>query len=127
MEVRSCLGWSNRKVVEFSFLVKLRKRVSKTSTLDFWRVDFELSRTLVRSVPWESVLRGNKGVQKGCMVLKKEVLGAQKQAVLLCGKMSRQGRPAWINGTFSETPWEKENLTPVPEWMGDVGRVQRSC
>ena len=45
-------------MMEFSVLGEVRKRVSKTATLDFWRADFELFRTLVERVPWESVLKG---------------------------------------------------------------------
>ena len=66
-------------------------------TLDFQRADFELFRTLVGRVPWDSVLKG-KEVQEGRMLLKKEVLRMQEQAVSLCHKMSRWGRrPAWMN------------------------------
>ena len=49
-------------MLEFSTLGEVRSGVSKTATLDFWRVDFELLRTLVRRVLWDSVLEV-KGVQ----------------------------------------------------------------
>jgi len=54
-------------------------------------MDFELSRTLVGRVPWDSVLKG-KRVQEGCLLLKKEVLKAQEQAIPLSCKMNWQGR-----------------------------------
>lgn len=60
---------------------------SKTTTLVFQRVDFELFRTVVGTVPWDSVLKG-RGVQEGWLLPKKEVLKWQEQAVLLCHKTS---------------------------------------
>ena len=45
---------------------------SKTTTMDFWRADFGLFRTLVERVPWDRVLKG-KGVQKGWTFFKEEV------------------------------------------------------
>ena len=58
--------------------------------------DFKLFRTLIGRIPSESVLKG-KGVQEGWMLLKKEVLKVQEQAVPLCCMVSRQGRPVWRN------------------------------
>ena len=58
-----------------------------------WREDFEVFRTLVGRVLWKSVLKG-KRAQEGWMLLKKEVLEVQEQAVPLCHKISQQGRPA---------------------------------
>ncbi|KAK4824255.1 hypothetical protein QYF61_012521 [Mycteria americana] len=60
------------------------------------RADFGLFRRLVDRVPWEAVLKG-KGVQEGWTFFKKEILKAQEQAVPMCQKTSRQGRPAWLN------------------------------
>lgn len=45
--------------------------------MDFQRTDFELFRTLVGRVPWDSVLKG-KGIQEGWLLLKKEVLEPQE-------------------------------------------------
>ena len=59
-------------MVEFSILGEVRMGVSKTAALAFWMADFELFRTLVGRVPWESVLKG-RGAQEGWMLLKKEV------------------------------------------------------
>ena len=73
---------------EFSILGEVRTGVSKTATLDFWRVDFELFRTLVGRVPWESVLKC-RGVQEGWTLLKKEVLKAREQAIPMCHKMNQ--------------------------------------
>lgn len=70
---------------------------SIAATLDFQRVDFVLFGTLVGRAPWDSVLRG-KGVQEGWLLLKKEVLKAQEQAISLCCKMSWRGRRlVWMN------------------------------
>jgi len=60
-------------------------------------VDFELFQTGVGRIPWESVLKG-KGVQEGWLLLRKEALKAQEQAVCLCCKMCWWGRrPVWVN------------------------------
>uniref|UniRef100_A0A8B9C3Y3 Reverse transcriptase domain-containing protein n=1 Tax=Anser brachyrhynchus TaxID=132585 RepID=A0A8B9C3Y3_9AVES len=95
--VESCLGQSDREMVQFSILGEVRKGTSKTAVLDFRRADFELFRTLVGRVPWEEVLKG-KGVQEGWALLKKEILMAQERSVPTCPKMSRRGtRPAWLS------------------------------
>ena len=45
-------------------MVKSRVGVKETATLDFQRVDFELFKTLVGTVTWDSVLKGT-GIQEG--------------------------------------------------------------
>jgi len=82
VEVGRCLGQNDCKMVEFSILDEVRRGLSKTATLGFWRADLELFRTLVGRVPWDSVLEG-KGIQEGWMLLRKEVLEVQEQAVPL--------------------------------------------
>ena len=57
------LGQSDHEIVEFSILGDVRRVTSKTAILNFQRVDFNLFRTLVAGVPWESLLKG-KGVQE---------------------------------------------------------------
>ena len=95
--VGGCLGLSDHDMIEFLILGEVRKRVSKTTTLDFRRADFGLLRSLVNRVPWEAVLKG-KGVQEGWVLLKKEVSKVQEQAVPMCHKSSRrERRPAWLN------------------------------
>ncbi|KAK4823640.1 hypothetical protein QYF61_004561 [Mycteria americana] len=95
--VGGCLGHSNHKMIGFSILGEVRRGVSRTATLDFWRADFGLFRRLVARVPWEAVLKG-KGVLEGWTFFKEEVLKAQEQAVPRCQKMSQQGRRlAWLN------------------------------
>ena len=86
-----CLGQSNHETVEFSILGDVRRVTSKTAVLNFKRVDFDLFRTLVARVPWESLLKG-KGVQEAWMLLKMEILKAQEQAVPECCKVSHRGR-----------------------------------
>ncbi|GAB0204509.1 mitochondrial enolase superfamily member 1 [Grus japonensis] len=65
--------------------------------MDFRRADFGLLRTLVKKVPWETVLRG-RVVQEGWALFKKEVLKAQEQAIPMCCETNWWGRrPAWLN------------------------------
>ena len=51
-------------MLEFLILGGARRVDSKTATLDFWRVGFELFRTLAGRVPWDSVLKGKGGSRK---------------------------------------------------------------
>lgn len=82
-------------------LAKVRKGINKNSALDFQRVDFGLSRTLVQGVPWETMLN-NKGVEEAWTFFKKEILKVWKLAVPMCQKMSWKGRrPAWLNRELS--------------------------
>ena len=95
--VGGCLGHSNHKMIEFWIQGEVRRGVSRTATLDFWRADFGLFRRLVDRVPWEAVLKG-KGVQEGWAFFKKEILKAQEQAIPMCRKTSQRGRrSAWLN------------------------------
>jgi len=50
-------------------------------------MDFEMFRTLVGRVPWNSIMMG-KGVHEGWLLLKKEVLKVQEQAIALYCKVS---------------------------------------
>lgn len=56
--VKSCLEESDQEMVEFSILGEVRRGFSKITTLVILRVDFELFKTLVGKIPWESVLKG---------------------------------------------------------------------
>ena len=67
------LWYSDHEMIEFLILGKLRREVSRTTTLDFQRADFGLFRSLVDRVPWEAVLK-SKGVQEGWTFFKKENL-----------------------------------------------------
>jgi len=78
-------------MIEFMILGEVKREVSKTTTMDFWRADFGLFRTLVERVSWERVLRG-KGVQKGWTLFKEQDLKARKQAVPMCCKTNQLGR-----------------------------------
>ena len=84
VEVGGCLGQSDHDMVEFSILGGVRRGNSKTATLDFWRVDLELFRSLVGGVSWDSVLE-SKGVQDGWSLFKKKVLKVQEQAPNIYG------------------------------------------
>ncbi len=97
VKVGHCLGQSDHEIVEFSILGDVRRITSRTAILNFKRADFDLFRTLVARVPWESLLKG-KGVQEAWTLLKMEILKAQEQAVPECCKASRRGRrPVWMN------------------------------
>lgn len=77
-------------MTEILILSEVRKGVNKTSALDFQRVDYGLSRTLIQRVPWETVLN-NKGVQEDWMSFKKDILKVWKLAVPMCRRMSWKG------------------------------------
>ncbi|GAB0209002.1 hypothetical protein GRJ2_003365900 [Grus japonensis] len=101
------LGHSDHKMTEFSVLREIRRRVSKTATLDFQRADFSLFRGLVDRVPWEAVLKGKgegnlKGAGAGCPhVLKDEP----------AGKKTGLGEQRALAGTQEK----KESLWPLEE------------
>ncbi|PKU39519.1 rna-directed dna polymerase from mobile element jockey-like [Limosa lapponica baueri] len=91
------LGHSDHEMIEFLILGKTRGRVTKTTTLDFRRANFDLFRRLLDKIPWVAALK-DIGGQEGWTYSKKEVLKAQEQAVPVCQKTSRRGRrPAWLN------------------------------
>ena len=73
----------HHKMTEFWIQGEVRRGISRTAALDFWRADFGLFRRLVDRVPWEAVLKG-KGVQEGWTFFKKEILKVQEQAVPMC-------------------------------------------
>ncbi|KAK4830236.1 hypothetical protein QYF61_009303 [Mycteria americana] len=81
--VEGCLGHSDHEMIEYLILGVVRRGISRTATLDFWRANFGLFRSLVDRVPWETVLKG-KGVQEDWTFFKKEILKAQEQAVPTC-------------------------------------------
>lgn len=57
------LGHSDHEIIEFSILRDARRTISKTSTVDFRRADFCLFRSLVQSIPRETMLK-NKGPRR---------------------------------------------------------------
>ena len=63
VKVGDHLGQSDHGIVEFSILGDVKRVTSKTTFLNFQRVDFDLLRALVVWVPWESLLKG-KGSRK---------------------------------------------------------------
>jgi len=89
--VGGCLGLNDHKMLEFFVRGEVKTASTKNITMDFWRADFGLFRTLVERVPWERVLK-NRGVQEGWTFFKEEVLKAQEQAVPMCHKRNRRGR-----------------------------------
>ena len=91
---------------------------SKTAILNFQRADFDLFRTLLAQVPWESLLKG-KGVQEAWMFFKMEILKAQKQAVPEYRKASHRGRrPVWISRELLLRLRKKKSLCPLEERTG---------
>lgn len=83
VKIGDCLRQNNHELIEFLILGKLRRGISRTVTLDFWKADFGLFRRLIGRVSWEVVLKG-KGVQEGWTLFKKEILKVQEQAVPTC-------------------------------------------
>ncbi|PKU41684.1 rna-directed dna polymerase from mobile element hypothetical protein [Limosa lapponica baueri] len=97
VEVGGCLGQSDNEIIEFSILAEARQGARRTATLDFRKADFGLFRSMVESVPWETVLKGI-GSQEGWSYFKEELSKAQEKAIPRSHKTSQQGRrPAWIN------------------------------
>ena len=95
--VGSCLGHSDYKMIRALFTVRSREVARKTTVLNFYRADFELFRTMVGRIPWETVLK-SKGFQEVWTLLKKGILKAQEQSVPLCCKMiQKERRPALLN------------------------------
>jgi len=70
--VGGCLELSDHELIEFSVRGEVKRRASKTTTMDFWNTDIGLFRTLVERVPWERGLKG-KGVQAGWTFFKEAV------------------------------------------------------
>ena len=91
MKVGDHLGQSDHGIVEFSILGDVKRVTSKTTFLNFQRVDSDLFRVLVARAAWESLLKG-KGVQEAWTLLKMEILKAQEQAVPEYCKEGRRGR-----------------------------------
>ena len=87
--------------------------------MDFQRTDFELFRTLVGRVPWDSVLKG-KGIQEGWLLLKKEVLEPQEQAVPCCQMSQQERRPAWMTRELSWRLQEEKESTSCERRDGQL-------
>lgn len=51
-----CLGHSDREIVKLKRFWSMEKKVSKVSTLDFKRENFNLLKELVSCVPWQFAL-----------------------------------------------------------------------
>jgi len=89
--VGGCLGLSDHEMIDFSVQGEVKRGASKITSMDYWRADFGLFRTLAERVSGEIVLKG-KGVQAGWTFFKEEILKAQERAVPMCHKTSRRGR-----------------------------------
>ena len=123
MKVGDCLGQSNHEIVEFSILGDVRRVTSKTAILNFQRVDFDLFRTLVAWVPWESLLKG-KGVQEAWTLLKMEILKAEEQAVPEYLKASLRGRRTmWMNPQLYA--WQETKISSIANDSHSQGAVEK--
>ncbi|XP_048789274.1 uncharacterized protein LOC125687934 [Lagopus muta] len=90
------LGHSDHEILDFSILVEPQRGVSRTATLDFWRADFKLFRTMVERVPW--VALESMGAQEGWEYFKEIVLKVQDLTIPMSQKMGRRARrPGWLN------------------------------
>lgn len=99
---------------------------SKPATLDLWRSDFGIFRSLVDAVPWKAFLKGKK-VQESWMSFKKEILKAQELDDPMCQKIS-EWRLSWLNREF----WlecrgknNREGWWPLENGIANSGVLQR--
>lgn len=91
------LGHSDHEMLDFLILVEPRWGVSRTATLDFWRADFNLFRTMVERVPLELVLE-SVGAQEGWEYFNKVILKVQELTIPESWKTSQQARRLdWLN------------------------------
>lgn len=67
-------------MVEFSVLSEVRRGVNRTTLLEFWKADLDMSRRLVDGFLWEVVLKV-KRVQEDWTFLKRQIFKEQEQAV----------------------------------------------
>ena len=81
------LGQSDREMLDISILAEPRRGVSRTATLDFWKADFNLFRTMVERVPWEVDLE-SVGAQEGWENIKEVILKVQELIIPKSWKMS---------------------------------------
>jgi len=97
LEVGGHLGQSDHEMLHFSILVEPQRGVSRTATLDFWRADFNLFRTMVERIPWEVVLE-SVGAQEGWEYFKEVILKVQELIIPKSWKTSRWAkRLDWLN------------------------------
>ena len=88
---------SDHEMIVVLILREVRMGVSRTATLDFWKANSGLFRSLVDRATWEAALKG-KGAQESWTVFKTEILRAQDQAIPMCQKTSWcRRKPAWLN------------------------------
>ena len=66
VKVGDRLGQSDHGIVEFSILGEVKRMTSKTTYLNFQRVDFDLFRALIARVPWELLLKVKGSRKPGC-------------------------------------------------------------
>ena len=72
-------------MIEFSVLGKVRKRISKSTTSDFWRADFGLFRILAVRVPLVDSLEGQRDL--GRLDIPQEIKSQKRRSRLsLCVK-----------------------------------------
>ena len=90
VKVGGCLGQSGHEMLDFSIL-EPQRGVSRTTTLDFRRADFNLFRTMVERVPWEVVLESVEA-QEGWEHFKEVILNVQELTVPKSQKTSRWAR-----------------------------------
>ena len=91
------LGQRDHEMLDFSILVEPRRAVSRTATLDFWRANLSLFRTMAERVPWEAVLEGM-GTQEGWEYFKEVILKVQELNIPKSRKTSQWARRLdWLN------------------------------
>lgn len=97
VKLKSSLGCSDHKMVQFRIQRTVRMEHNKLATLDFGRADFVLFRGLAGRVSWDKSLEG-RGTQKSCLMFKDHFAQGQEQCIpakTKSGKNTR--RPAWVH------------------------------
>lgn len=115
VKVGGHLGHSDHEMLDFLILVEPRWGVSRTATLDFWRADFNLFRTMVERVPLELVLE-SVGAQEGWEYFNKVILKVQELTIPESWKTSQQARRLdWLN---RDLPLELVTALLPPHFWG---------
>lgn len=93
MKAEGSLGCSDH---EFKILQGGNRAKSRTATLGFKRVNFDLFRNIIGGIPWARTLEG-KGALESWLIFKHRVLQAQDRCIPMRKKSSKGGkRPAWM-------------------------------
>jgi len=95
-------------MVEFRILRQVSRGKSRTKTLDFRRVDFNLFRLLLERIPWV-VVQERRGIQRSWLIFKDHLLQVQEWSIPTCRSSSKGSRrPAWVSKQVLAKPKHKK-------------------